>query len=254
MAKIISFMNQKGGTGKTTSCLNVGACLSQQGYKVLLVDLDPQGHLTIHSGISLQPENMSIYEVLTDKANIKEAILKSDLFSFDLLPSDIRLSGVDLELSSMIKREEILKRKLKDVKGDYDFILIDNPPTLSLITLNSMTASNSVVIPVQAQYLAYHGLKKLIESIEVVKSSELNPELFISGVFVTMYDPRRNLDITVLNELNKLLPEKIYKTQINNNVSLAEASANGQDIFNYKNNSVGAQQYREVTKEILATI
>ena len=248
-AKIIAFMNQKGGTGKTTSALNVGACLSHKGYKVLLIDTDPQGHLTIHSGIIPAENALTLYEVMTGKADINSAIINVN--SFDLLPVDVRLSGIDLELVNKLKREEILKQKISQIKKEYDFIIIDSPPALSLLTVNIMTATDFIIMPVQAQFFAYHGMKKLLETIDDIKDSGLNPALQIAGVVVTMADQRRNLDTTIINSLNELLPEKIYKTVINNNIALAEAGAYGKDIYNYNGASKGAEQYEQLTNEII---
>lgn len=248
--KIISLINQKGGTGKTTTTLSVGSALSRAGYKVLLIDIDPQGNLTTSAGLTnLGESEPTVYEVLKGEADINDAV-KQKRGLYDILPTDIRQSGADLELASVPGRELLLKEAIQSLKPEYDYILIDCPPSLSIITLMGLTACNSVIIPVQAQYLALQGMAQLINTIELVKK-RMNTGIEVGGVVLTMYDNRKTLDREVLENIQAAFPGKVFKTMISNNVSLAEAPAFGMDIFEYKPDSKGAQQYKELTQEII---
>lgn len=247
--KKIAFINQKGGTGKTTSTLNVGAALARDGYKVLLIDIDPQGNLTTSAGlVELLENEPTVYEVLKGQ-DINKAI-KQKKGAYDILPTDIRLSGADIELSAVAGRDYILKEAIEALEIEYDYILIDCPPSLSVITLMGLTAADSVIIPVQAQYLALKGMAQLIDTINLVKK-RMNPGLEIAGVLLTMYDNRKNLDREVLENVKKAFPSKVFNTTISNNVALAEAPAFGMDIYEYKPDSKGAQQYEQLTDEII---
>lgn len=247
--KIISLMNQKGGVGKTTSTINIGACLSKQGYKVLLIDTDPQGNLTQSTGARVEPgASTTLYEVLTQDQDINQAIIELD--NYDLVPCDILLGRADLELVNIPGNEFLLKEAVGTLNKDYDFILIDNPPALNRITLMNMTASDYILIPIQSQYLAMGGFNQLIETIATVKK-RLNHNIQLLGAFLTMYDARKNLDTTILSNLKNIFPSGIFETKINVNVSLAEAPAYKTDVLEYKPKSSGAIQYQELTNEIL---
>ena len=247
--KIISFINQKGGSGKTTTTLNVGACLANKGYKVILVDIDPQSNLTTSAGVQISDGDPTIYEVLKGDADINAAIV-SGVKPYDIIPTDIRQSGADIELAGVAGRDFLLKEALQALKPAYDYVLIDCPPALSIITLMALTASDGVIIPVQAQYLALNGVSQLLDTINLVKR-RLNPDLDIIGTVVTMYDPRKTLDREVLENVKRAFPEKVFATTISNNVALAEAPAAGSDIFAYSPKAKGAGQYEALTTEIL---
>ena len=245
---IWAFINQKGGVGKTTSCLNVGAALANKGYKVLLVDTDAQGSLTQSAGVQISDDAPTVYEVLKGTADINDTIIKRG--RYDVLGADIRLSGADLELNNVIGRERLLQEALEKLKTPYDFALIDCPPTLSLITVMSLAAADSVIIPVQAHYLALSGCAQLLDTIKLVKA-RINTGLEIGGVIVTMFDSRKNLSNEVADNIRAAFPDKVFNTFIPDNVSLAEAPAFGRDIFEYKPDSKGAQQYEALTEEII---
>lgn len=250
MTKTIAFINQKGGVGKTTSCLNVGAALALQGYKVLLVDLDAQGNLTTSAGFEIEDEAPSVYEVLKGSIDINEAIIAEK--SYSVLPADIRFSAAELELSSVPGREKLLQEALEALRTAYDFILIDCAPSLNVVTLMGLTAADSVVIPVQAQYLPLKGVKQLLDTIELVKK-RMNERLAIAGVVVTMYDSRKTLDREVVDSVAAAFPEKVLAL-IPNNVALAEAPASGKDIYEYSPQSKGAAAYTELTEKLLERI
>ena len=246
---IIAFVNQKGGVGKTTSCLNVGAGLSLQGKRVLLIDTDPQGNLTISAGAKLKDGESTVYEVLKGSADINDVIQKQG-GGYDILPADIMLSGADIELASVPGREMILKEAIAQLKTAYDYILIDCPPSLSIITLMGLTASNSVIVPVQSHYLALNGIAQLMDTIKLVKK-RMNPQLEVGGVIVTQYDNRLLLHKEVLQSLQAAFPGKVFKTMISNSVALAEAPSFGQDIFKYKPSCKAANQYKALVGELL---
>lgn len=245
--QIIAFVNQKGGVGKTTSCLNVGAGLSRKGKRVLLIDADPQGNLTISAGIHLKDEDPTVYEMLKGNININDAIKPG---VYDLLPADIMLSGVEIELASVPGREMILKECIRELKTLYDYILIDCPPSLSIITLMALAASNNVIVPVQAHYLALNGIAQLRDTISLVRK-RMNPQLDIGGVIVTQYDSRRLIDKEVLKSLTEAFPGKVFETTVSNSVSLVEAPSFGKDIFEYKPSSKPAAQYEAIVNEIM---
>lgn len=247
---IITFVNQKGGVGKTTSCLNVGAGLSLQGKRVLLIDTDPQGNLTISAGVKLKDDEPTVYEVLKGSADINEVIRQQPGGGYDLLPADIMLSGADIELASVPGREMILKEAIAQLKTAYDYILIDCPPSLSIITLMGLTASNSVIVPVQSHYLALNGIAQLMDTVKLVKK-RMNPQLEVGGVIVTQYDNRLLLHKEVLQSLQAAFPGKVFKTMISNSVALAEAPSYGQDIFQYKPSCKAAEQYKALVGELL---
>lgn len=247
---ILAVINQKGGAGKTTTALNVGACLATDN-RVLIVDTDPQGNLTTSAGINTLENDKTLYEVLKGQVQISDAIIKRT--NYDILPTDIRQSGAELELSNIPGRDFLLKEALEQVKGEYDFIIIDCPPSLSVITLMGLTACDKVIIPVQAQYLALQGMAQLLNTIELVKM-RMNPRIEIGAVVLTMYDPRKNLDNEIKRNISEAFPQKLLETAISHNVSLAEAPAYGKDILDYAPKSKGAQQYRALTKELMNKI
>lgn len=249
---IIAFVNQKGGVGKTTTALNVGAGLAREGKKVLLIDTDPQGSLTISAGIQLKDGDPTVYEVLKG-TDINTAIQTVKSGKYNILPADIMLSGADIELSSVPGREMILREAIGQLKKDYDYILIDCPPSLSIITLMGLTAANSVIVPVQAQYLALNGMAQLIDTINLIRK-RMNPQLEIGGVLATLYDPRKLSDREVLENITTAFPDKIFKTTISSGVALAEAPSFGKDIFEYKPKSKGAEQYKALVTEIIQRI
>lgn len=248
---ILSFINQKGGAGKTTTALNVGAALTKKGYSVLLIDLDPQGNLTTAAG--LQPQQVAelatVYEVLRGDVNVNDAI-RSTANGYDILPTDIRQSGADIELSAVGGRDFILREAIDDIKAQYDYILLDCPPALSIITIMALTACNEVIIPVQSQFYALQGTAQLMKTFEMIKK-RTNLDLNLCGVVVTIYDGRKNLDRDVLESVRAAFGEKVFNTTISNNVSLAEAPAFGKDIYAYKPDSVGAADYMTLTDEII---
>ena len=246
MTKVISIAMHKGGVGKTTSAVNISAALALQKKKTLLVDLDPQANTTLSYGI--QDPKQDIYGSLSNKYEIPVINIKDYL---DLTPSSLDLSGAEIELITEVGREVILKRKLNKIKINYDFIIIDCPPSLGLLTLNALVASNSILIPLQAQYLALHGMSRLMEVIDKIKTSGLNENLIIEGVFLTLYDNRQVLNKTILKTIHENFPGKIFKTKVRKNIALAEAPYKGTDIFEYDSISNGAKDYYELSKEII---
>ena len=249
MGKVISIANQKGGVGKTTTSVNISAILAKKGKKVLLIDTDPQGNATSGLGVEKSHE-ISIYDVLIGEIEMKEAVQESQIKNLKVCPSNINLAGAEVELVSMISREYRLKEKLEEYKEQYDYIVIDCPPSLGLITLNAFTASDSVLIPVQCEYYALEGLGQLINTINLVKK-HLNKELEIEGAVLTMYDARTNLSNQVVKEVKKYFDDRVYKTVIPRNVRLSEAPSYGMPITVYDPRSKGAKCYEKLVKEIL---
>lgn len=249
--RVLTVVNQKGGAGKTTTAINLGAALSRCGLKCLLVDLDPQGNLSQSAGFDdLYETDLTTYEVLTG-ADINKAIkTKRSKNPYDILPTDIRLSGAEIELVNAEKRNYLLKIALAKLKKTYDFIIIDSPPSLNILTLMALTAANEVIIPVQAQYLALRGVAQLRDTIEVVQKN-FNPGLKIGGVLLTFFDDRRNLDKEVLEALESSFKGKVFETKISTSIKLAEAPSHGSDIISYSINSKGSVQYRELADEII---
>lgn len=249
--RVITLLNQKGGTGKTTTAINVAAALSRRGLKCLLVDIDPQGNLSQSAGFDdLYETDVTTYEVLQGE-DINRAIkTKRVKDAYDVLPTDIRLSAAEIELVNADRRNYLLKDALGKLKKSYDFIIIDSPPALNILTLMALTAASEVIIPVQAQYLPLKGVAQLRDTVELVKS-RFNPELEISGVLLTFYDERRNLDKDVLEALEQAFAGKVFETKISTNTKLAEAPSYGKDVINYSINSKGSVQYRALADEIL---
>ena len=249
MGKIISVANQKGGVGKTTTTVNLGTILAKKGKKVLLIDADPQGNATSGLGVEKDVEK-SVYDVLVNDTEIEDVYQDTMIKNLKVCPSNINLAGAEVELVSMMSREQRLKEKLIKVKDEFDFILIDCPPSLGLVTLNAFTASDSVLIPVQCEYFALEGLGQLLNTINLVKK-HLNKSLYIEGALLTMYDIRTNLSNQVVKEVKKYFDNKVYKTVIPRNVKLSEAPCYGMPITLYDPKSKGAKSYDKFTKEFL---
>ena len=245
MSKVISISNHKGGVGKTTSTINIGAGLVRLGRKVLLIDLDPQANLSQSLALIDQPIN--IYGAIRGQYKLEPINVIKGL---DIIPSTLDLSGAEIELSTEVGREYILRELIEPLRASYDYILIDCPPSLGLLTINSFTASDEVYIPLQAQYLALQGLSKLIEVIEMI-TKRLNKELKVGGVIITQYDSRKVLNRDVVETIQTHFKDKVFKSKIRDNVALAEAPAQGLDIYRYQLKSYGAEDYLELSKEII---
>ncbi len=248
--RVLAITNQKGGVGKTTTAINLGACLAQENKRVLVVDIDPQGNATSGLGTNGNDQRHTTYEVLIGQAEVSQAIMPTSLATLDLMPAGQRLSGAEVELVGMMARETRLKTCLTKVREEYDYIFIDSPPSLGLLTINSLTASDSVLIPLQCEYLALEGLTQLIGAIRLVQD-HLNPALRIEGVLLTMFDARLNLSQQVAEEARKFFAERVYKTVIPRNVRLSEAPSFGKPIVLYDPHSSGAESYRELAREVL---
>lgn len=250
MGKIITICNQKGGTGKTTSAINLATYLGLAGKKVLLVDLDPQANTTSGLGINKHNIKKSIYHVLLEELDIKEILVATSINNLLLAPSNLDLTGAEVELVSALGREYRLKRALFKEKENFDFMIIDSPPSLGLLTINALCAADSILIPVQCEYYALEGLTQLTNTINLVKDN-LNPNLGIEGVFMTMADFRTNLTKEVIQEVRTYFKEKVYETVIPRSIRLTEAPSFGQPIALYDKDSIGAQKYEELSREIL---
>lgn len=250
MAKIIAVANQKGGVGKTTTSVNLAACLAAKQQKVLLVDCDPQGNASSGYGIEKSALDQTIYQVLIDNVAVKTAIQPTE-FKVDVLPANIELAGAEVELVAAISRETRLKRALDTVKAAYDYIIIDCPPSLGLLTLNSLAAADSVLMPIQCEFYALEGVSQLMNTIELVRNN-LNPSLEIEGVVMTMYDSRTKLAEQVVAEVRENFGDVVYKTMIPRTVRLSEAPSYGQPIIYYDKRSKGADVYRNLAEEVIA--
>mgnify|MGYP006284461553 CR=1 FL=1 len=244
MARVVSLLNHKGGVGKTTSAVNISAALAKLGEKVLLIDLDPQANLTLSLGIGRQP--VTIYESIRGEAELQPVPVLENL---DVIPSVLDLSGAEMELISEAGRELILRELMQPVQYEYDYIIIDCPPSLGLLTLNALTASDYVVIPLQAQFLAMQGLTRIKQVIDKVRF-RMNKQLMIGGVFATMYDGRKVLNRDVVDTIKKYFGDRVFSTMIRDNIALAEAPARRQDIFSYRPNSSGAEDYLALAREM----
>ncbi|WP_352418569.1 AAA family ATPase [Proteiniborus sp.] len=253
MGTIISVFNQKGGVGKTTTNVNLSACLASLGKKILVIDIDPQGNTTSGFGVNKTNISFSIYDALINGVNIKEIIQGTNVENLDIVPSNTELAGAEIELTDVKNRELTLKNSLEPVKDDYDFIFVDCPPSLGLLTINALVSSDSVIIPIQCEYYALEGVSQLMNTIKLVKSS-LNPNLEIQGVVLSMFDGRTNLSIQVVDEVKKFFRGKVYTTIIPRNVRLAEAPSYGLPIIDYDAKSKGAEAYMELANEFLEYI
>ncbi len=250
MAKVISIANQKGGVGKTTTAVNLSACIAQKGKRVLLIDIDPQGSATSGLGVEAH-EDTSIYNVLVEDIPIQNTLQTTCVKKLDVCPSNINLAGAEIELVSMVSRETRLKNAIEEIKDAYDYILIDCPPSLGLITLNAFTASDSVLVPIQCEYYALEGLGQLINTIKLVQK-HLNKDLIIEGVVLTMFDARTNLSVQVSKEVEKYFGNKVFQTIIPRNIRLSEAPSHGLPITLYDPDSKGAETYKKLAKELIA--
>ncbi len=248
--RVIAVANQKGGVGKTTTAINLSACLAEAGKKVLIIDADPQGNTTSGLGLEKNQIDKTVYEVMLEESKIEDIIQKTCVEKLYVAPSNINLSGAEIELIGREKREHILSNAIKKIKNKYDFIIIDCPPSLNLITINSLTAANTVLVPIQCEYFALEGLEQLLHTIGLVKKI-LNPSLEIEGVVFTMYDARTNLSMEVVEEVKKDLGENVYKTIIPRNVRLGEAPSHGLPIILYDGRSKGAESYRLLAEEVI---
>ena len=246
--KTISVLNQKGGVGKTTSAVNVASFLAITETPVLLIDMDPQANAS--TGIGISNKKLSIYDLLINNTNINNTIYKTDIDFLDIIPSDSKLAGAEIELVSMFTRETIFKQIIENIMGKYKYIIIDCPPSLGLLTINALTASNSIIIPIQCEYYALDGLSQLLNTIRLVQKN-LNSNLEIEGILITMFDSRLNLSQQVLKEVQDYFGDKVYKTLINRNVKLGEAPSHGKPIILYDASSTGAQNYMNLVSEIL---
>jgi len=252
MGKIIAIVNQKGGVGKTTTAVNLSSCLAEKGKKVLIIDVDPQGNATLGLGFDNKAEGQnSIYEVIIDNLPLKDIIKETGISGLYLAPSNINLTGAEVELVGFENREKRLKETLTDIKNEYDFIFIDAPPSLGIITLNALVACDSVLIPLQAEFYAMDGLAQLLNTISLVKQ-ELNPDIYIEGVLITMFDSRTRLAIQVVEEIKNKFKDAVYDVLIPRNVKISEAPSFGQPINIYDKNSKGAEAYEKLAKEILS--
>ncbi|MDI2586443.1 AAA family ATPase [Psychrobacillus sp. NEAU-3TGS] len=250
MGRIIAIANQKGGVGKTTTSVNLSACLAYLGKKVLLVDIDPQGNASSGVGVNKGDISQCIYDVLIDDVSVLETIQETKVENLYIVPATISLAGAEIELVSTISREVRLKKALQEVESQYDYIVIDCPPSLGLLTINSLTASDAIIIPVQCEFYALEGLSQLLSTIRLVQK-HLNKNLEIDGVLLTMFDARTNLGIQVIEEVKKYFQEKVYKTIIPRNVRLSEAPSHGEPIIIYDPKSRGAEVYLELAKEVI---
>ena len=250
LTKIIAVANQKGGVGKTTSSVNLAACLDERKKKDLLVDCDPQGNASSGYGIDKSALEQTIYHVLIDNAEVKDVIQKTE-FKVDVLPANIELAGAEVELVAAISRETRLKKAIDSVKDNYDYVVIDCPPSLGLLTLNSLAAADSVLMPIQCEFYALEGVSQLMNTIELVRSN-LNPQLEVEGVLMTMFDSRTKLSEQVVDEVRANFGDTVYKTMIPRTVRLSEAPSYGEPILYYDRRSKGAEVYMKLAKEVIA--
>lgn len=250
MAKIVAIANQKGGVGKTTTAINLSACVAEKGKRVLLIDLDPQGNATTGLGIEKKSAGASTYDVIINDVSPKDCIEKTCQKNLDIMPASISLAGAEVELVSLMSRESKLKMALEEITDDYDFIFIDCPPALGLLTLNAFTAATTVLVPIQCEFFALEGLSQLVETIKQVQKY-LNRKLTVEGVVMTMFDIRTNLSMEVVEEVRKYFGDKVYKTLIPRNIRLGECPSYGIPIIQYDPRSKGAEAYMELAKEVI---
>ena len=250
MGRIIAIANQKGGVGKTTTAINLSACLADKGKKVLAVDMDPQGNMTSGLGLDKEFLEKTVYDMIIGESDIEEVLQKETMENLDVLPTNIDLSAAEIELIDVENKEFIVRNSIQKIRDNYDFVIIDCPPSLSMLTINAMTTADSVLVPIQCEYYALEGLSQLIHTVELVKD-RLNPDLEIEGVVFTMYDARTNLSLQVVENVKDNLQQNIYKTIIPRNVRLAEAPSYGQPITIYDSRSAGAESYRLLAEEVI---
>jgi len=250
MSKIIAIANQKGGVGKTTTAVNLSSCLAVKGKKVLIIDIDPQGNTTSGLGIDKTRIEKSIYDVIINDVPISETYIETKVKNLVLSPSNIQLAGAEVELVSVISRETRLKYALQDIKDDFHYIIIDCPPSLGLITVNALTAADTILVPIQCEYYALEGLSQLMNTVKLVQK-HLNPDLKVEGVVLTMFDARTNLSIQVVEEVKKYFGNKVYRTIIPRNVRLSEAPSYGLPIILYDSKSKGAECYMDLADEVI---
>ena len=250
MGRVIAVANQKGGVGKSTTAINLSACLAEKGKKVLAIDIDPQGNTTSGLGVDKNNVENTLYELLLGEAEAKDTIVKDVVENVDLIPSNVNLSGAEIELIGVDEKEYIMKKIIDKVRRKYDYIIMDCPPSLNMLTINALTAANSVLVPIQCEYYALEGLSQLIHTIELVKE-RLNKKLVMEGVVFTMYDARTNLSLQVVENVKDNLQQNIYKTIIPRNVRLAEAPSYGLPIHMYDAKSAGSVAYMNLAKEVI---
>ena len=250
MGRTIAIANQKGGVGKTTTAINLSACLAEKGKKVLAVVMDPQGNMTSGLGVDKDSVENTIYNLIIGESKMEEVLIKDVLENLDIIPTNIDLSGAEIELLDVEEKEYIVRNEIDKIKDNYDFIIIDCPPSLSMLTINAMTTADSVLVPIQCEYYALEGLSQLIHTVELVRD-RLNPKLTIEGVVFTMYDARTNLSLHVVENVKDNLEQTIYKTIIPRNIRLAEAPSYGMPINMYDTRSSGAEAYRLLAEEVI---
>ena len=250
MRRTIAIANQKGGVGKTTTAINLSACLAEKGKKVLAVDMDPQGNMTSGLGVDKDSVENTIYNLIIGEAKMEEVLIKDVLENLDIIPTNIDLSGAEIELLDVEEKEYIVRNEIDKIKDNYDFIIIDCPPSLSMLTINAMTTADSVLVPIQCEYYALEGLSQLIHTVELVRD-RLNPKLTIEGVVFTMYDARTNLSLQVVENVKDNLEQTIYKTIIPRNIRLAEAPSYGIPINKYEPKTAGAESYLRLADEVI---
>ena len=251
MERTIVVANQKGGVGKTTTAINLAASLAELGKKVLVVDMDPQGNTTSGLGIDKEQAENTVYELMLEECSVEDAIMESEYENLSVLPSNINLAAAEIELTGFEEKEFILKKAVDQVRENYDFIIIDCPPSLSLLTINALTAADTVLVPIQCEYYALEGLSQILQTVDLVKK-KLNPKLELEGVVFTMYDARTNLSLQVVENVKAHLNKNIYKTIIPRNVRLAEAPSHGKPINIYDTRSTGAESYRMLAAEVIS--
>lgn len=252
MGKVIAIANQKGGVGKTTTSINLSASLAEKGKKILIIDTDPQGNTTSGFGVDKNNLENTIYELILGQCSVQDCIIKDVVKNVSLLPSNVNLAAAEIELIGIEKKEYILKNEVDWIKDQYDFIIIDCPPSLNALTINALTTADSVLVPIQCEYYALEGLSQLIHTVNLVKE-RLNPDLDIEGVVFTMYDSRTNLSMQVVENVKNNLNQKIYKTMIPRNIRLAEAPSYGMPIHMYDPKSAGAEAYMNLADEVINT-
>ena len=250
MSRIIAIANQKGGVGKTTTAINLSSCLAEAGKKVLTIDMDPQGNMTSGLGVDKNDLENTVYELILDECSIKESMTGTAVEGMKIIPANVNLAGAEIELLGINEKEYILKNAVDYIRDDYDFILIDCPPSLNMLTINAMTTADSVLVPIQCEYYALEGLSQLIHTVELVKD-RLNSGLEIEGVVFTMFDARTNLSLQVVENVKDNLQQNIYKTIIPRNIRLAEAPSYGTPINQYDPRSAGAESYMRLAEEVI---